>query len=127
MAGAVGAGFALPATAEAQHPMDLHLAKPSAIAQAQQKAAAGAYAPELLDAHQLKTLDALAEAIVPGSSSARVGRSSINCLPNDISNLYVMDASSFVSWGCQNPTLTIMALAVRGCDHLMEQMKKGSV
>src|SRR5690606_33223352 len=39
---------------------------------------------------------------------------------HDIRNLYVMDASSFVSSGCQNPTLTLMALAVRGCDHLME-------
>ena len=45
----------------------------------------------------------------------------------DISNLYVLDASSFVSSGCQNPTLTIMALAVRGCDHLMEEMKRGNV
>ena len=46
---------------------------------------------------------------------------------HEISNLYVMDASSFVSGGCQNPTLTIMALAVRGCDYLMEEMKKGNV
>jgi choline dehydrogenase-like flavoprotein len=46
---------------------------------------------------------------------------------HDIDNLYVMDGSSFVSGGCQNPTLTIMALAVRGCDHLMEEMKRGSV
>jgi choline dehydrogenase-like flavoprotein len=46
---------------------------------------------------------------------------------HDISNLYVMDASSFVSGGCQNPTLTIMALAVRGCDHLMQEMKRGNV
>ena len=46
---------------------------------------------------------------------------------HDIDNLYVMDASSFVSGGCQNPTLTIMALAVRGCDHLMEEMKRGNV
>ena len=46
---------------------------------------------------------------------------------HDISNLYVMDGSSFVSGGCQNPTLTIMALAVRGCDYLMEEMKKGDV
>jgi choline dehydrogenase-like flavoprotein len=46
---------------------------------------------------------------------------------HDISNLYVMDASSFVSGGCQNPTLTIMALAVRGCDHLMEEMKRGNI
>jgi choline dehydrogenase-like flavoprotein len=46
---------------------------------------------------------------------------------HDIANLYVMDASSFVSSGCQNPTLTLMALAVRGCDHLMEEMKRGNV
>ena len=46
---------------------------------------------------------------------------------HDITNLYVMDASSFVSGGCQNPTLTIMALAVRGCDHLMAEMKKGNI
>lgn len=46
---------------------------------------------------------------------------------HDIDNLYVMDASSFVSGGCQNPTLTIMALAVRGCDHLMEEMKRGNI
>ena len=39
----------------------------------------------------------------------------------------VMDASCFVSGGCQNPTLTIMALTVRGCDHLMEEMKEGNV
>ena len=32
---------------------------------------------------------------------------------HDIKNLFVMDASWFVSGGCQNPTLTIMALAVR--------------
>jgi hypothetical protein len=72
LAGAVGAGFALPASAEAQHPVHLHLASPAAIEQAQQKAAAGPYTPEFLDAHQLKTLESLAEAIVPGSTSARV-------------------------------------------------------
>jgi gluconate 2-dehydrogenase subunit 3-like protein len=69
---AAGAGVMLPSNAEAQHPMHLHLASQSTIAQAQQKAAAGAYTPEFLDAHQLNTLDALAEAIVPGSTTARV-------------------------------------------------------
>ena len=29
--------------------------------------------------------------------------------------------------GCQNPTLTIMALAVRACDYLMQEMKAGNV
>jgi hypothetical protein len=76
LVGAAGAGLALPstlsATGAAQHPMQAHLASPSGIQQAQQKAAAGEYSPEFLDAHQLKTLDALAEAIVPGSTAARV-------------------------------------------------------
>jgi hypothetical protein len=72
LAGAAGAGLALPAAVEAQHPMHAHLASPGAIEQAQQKAAATTFVPEFLDAHQLKTLDTLAEAIVPGATSARV-------------------------------------------------------
>ena len=46
---------------------------------------------------------------------------------HDVKNLFVMDGSCFVSSGCQNPTLTIMALAVRGCDYVMEEMKKGNL
>jgi choline dehydrogenase-like flavoprotein len=49
------------------------------------------------------------------------------CQTHDVKNLFVMDGSSFVSGGCQNPTLTIMALAVRSCDYLMEQMKQGTL
>jgi len=49
------------------------------------------------------------------------------CQAHDVKNLFVMDASCFVSIGCQNPTLTIMAIAVRSTDYLMEQMKSGSV
>jgi choline dehydrogenase-like flavoprotein len=65
--------------------------------------------------------------------TARMGRDARTSVLNefsrthDIDNLYVLDASSFVSSACQNPTLTIMALAVRGCDHLMEEMKRGNV
>jgi Gluconate 2-dehydrogenase subunit 3 len=70
--GGVGAGLARPATAEAQHPMHQHLLNPGAIEQAQQRAAATAYSAEFLDAHQSKTLEVLAEAIVPGSTAARV-------------------------------------------------------
>jgi len=68
----VGAGLALPGAAEAQHPIHQHLANPGAIEQAQQRAAAAAYTPEFLNAHQSKTLEVLAEAIVPGSTAARV-------------------------------------------------------
>jgi choline dehydrogenase-like flavoprotein len=38
-----------------------------------------------------------------------------------------MDASGFPSGGCQNPTLTIMALAMRSTDYLMEEMKRGNL
>jgi choline dehydrogenase-like flavoprotein len=46
---------------------------------------------------------------------------------HDVANLFVMDGSGFVSSACQNPTLTIMALAVRSCDYLLEQMRKGDL
>ena len=70
--GGVGAGFALTSVVEAQHPVHQHLASPATLAQAQQKAAVAAYTPAFLDAHQLKTLESLAEAIVPGSTAGRV-------------------------------------------------------
>lgn len=70
--GSVGAGFALTSVVEAQHPVHQHLASPTTLEQAQQKAAVAAYSPEFLDGHQLKTLETLAEAIVPGSTAARV-------------------------------------------------------
>jgi choline dehydrogenase-like flavoprotein len=46
---------------------------------------------------------------------------------HDVPNLFVMDASSFTSGACQNPTLTIMALAVRSTDYLLGEMKKGNL
>ena len=46
---------------------------------------------------------------------------------HDIDNLFVIDAAGFTSGGCQNPTLTIMALVVRSCDYLMAEMKKGTL
>jgi len=46
---------------------------------------------------------------------------------HDIKNLFVMDGAGFTSTACQNPTLTIMALSVRSCDYLMDELKKGNV
>ena len=46
---------------------------------------------------------------------------------HDIKNLFVIDGSGFPSSACQNPTLTIMALCIRSCDYLMNQMKKGNI
>lgn len=43
---------------------------------------------------------------------------------HDVKNLFVMDAAGFPSGACQNPTLTIMAMAVRSTDYLIDQFKK---
>jgi choline dehydrogenase-like flavoprotein len=46
---------------------------------------------------------------------------------HDVRNLFVMDGSGFTSGACQNPTLTIMALAVRSSDYLLGEAKRGSL
>jgi hypothetical protein len=74
LVGGLGAGLALPGLAGAQHhhPVHAHLADQGTVTAADEKAAATDYKPEFLDAHQLETLDLLAERIVPGSREANV-------------------------------------------------------
>ena len=45
-----------------------------------------------------------------------------NCKAHELDNLYVVDASFFVSSGAVNPALTIMANALRVGDHLLERL-----
>lgn len=47
----------------------------------------------------------------------------INCRTHDIDNLYVVDASFFPSCGAVNPSLTVIANALRVGDHLLERLK----
>jgi choline dehydrogenase-like flavoprotein len=46
---------------------------------------------------------------------------------HDIRNLFVLDGSGFPSSVWQNPTLTIMALAVRSSDYVKEQLRRGDL
>ncbi|MGV0027676.1 GMC oxidoreductase [Phormidesmis priestleyi] len=46
-----------------------------------------------------------------------------NCRTHDIDNLYVVDSSFFRSSAAVNPTLTIIANALRVSDHLVERMQ----
>jgi choline dehydrogenase-like flavoprotein len=45
------------------------------------------------------------------------------CQTHDIPNLYVFGGNAFPSTGDKHPTLTMMALTARGCDHLLARTK----
>jgi choline dehydrogenase-like flavoprotein len=45
----------------------------------------------------------------------------------DCRNLYVADGACWVSAGCQNPTLTMMAIAARASHHIANKFRSGDV
>jgi choline dehydrogenase-like flavoprotein len=49
------------------------------------------------------------------------------CQTWDVKNLFVTDGGPFASNADKNPTLTIMALAWRASDYLLEEMRKGNL
>jgi choline dehydrogenase-like flavoprotein len=53
------------------------------------------------------------------SVSPRDGVLDAFCRTHDIANLYVFGGNAFPSTGDKHPTLTMMALAARGCDQLV--------
>jgi len=44
---------------------------------------------------------------------------------HDVKNLFVTDGACYVSIANQNPTLTMMAITVRACDYLAEELRAG--
>jgi choline dehydrogenase-like flavoprotein len=46
---------------------------------------------------------------------------------HDIANLFISDGSQFTTGGAENPTLTIVTLAIRQAGYLAEQLSKRSV
>jgi choline dehydrogenase-like flavoprotein len=65
--------------------------------------------------------------------TARMGRDPKTSILNKhnqihgVSNVYVTDGSCMTSAGCQNPSLTYMALTARAANHAAEQFKKNKV
>ena len=45
-----------------------------------------------------------------------------DCRVHGVSNLYIAGSSVFPTYGCSNPTLTVVALALRLADHLKKQL-----
>ena len=65
--------------------------------------------------------------------TARMGTDPRNSVLNrynqahDVSNLFLTDGSAMASSGCQNPSLTYMALSARAAHHAAEFLKEGKL
>jgi choline dehydrogenase-like flavoprotein len=46
---------------------------------------------------------------------------------HDVKNIFITDGSCMTSGGCQNPSLTYMALTARACDFAVNELKKGNL
>ena len=46
---------------------------------------------------------------------------------HEIANLFVSDGSQFTTGAAENPTLTIVALAIRQADHIAREMSAGTI
>ena len=65
--------------------------------------------------------------------TARMGRDSKTSVLNehnqmhDVKNIFITDGSCMTSGGCQNPSLTYMALTARACDFAVNEIKKNNL
>ena len=46
---------------------------------------------------------------------------------HDIANLFISDGSQFTTGAAENPTLTIVALAIRQAEYIADQMSKNAI
>lgn len=90
---------------------------------------------ELLEASGVKDVHTFENEYFPGMGihemgTARMGRDPKTSVLNqwnqvwDAPNVYVTDGAAMVSAGCQNPSLTYMALTARAADHAVNELKK---
>jgi choline dehydrogenase-like flavoprotein len=89
-------------------------------------------AAEMIEAAGAKNVHVTGEYSVPGFciheiGTARMGNdpktSVLNkyCAAHDVPNVFVTDGAAWVSSGCSNPTLTMMAITVRSCDYILKE------
>src|SRR6266511_453364 len=93
-------------------------------------------APELLEAAGATHIEpSTSGPSTPGGTNhemetARMGRDPKTSVLNswnqtwDVPNLFVTDGAAMTSSGCQNPSLTYMALTARACHYAVEQLKR---
>ena len=95
-------------------------------------------ASELCREAGFEILEAHSQMVPPGESIHELGGCRMGADPkksilnqwnqsHEVPNLFVVDGSSFVSGGAQNPTLTILALSLRASEYLAEKMKRNEI
>jgi choline dehydrogenase-like flavoprotein len=61
------------------------------------------------------------------SANARDGVCNAHGQTHDIANLFISDGSQFTTGAAENPTLTIVTLAIRQADYIADQMSKREI
>jgi choline dehydrogenase-like flavoprotein len=95
-------------------------------------------AAEMLEASGAKGVDSFVEHNAPGLAihemgTARMGRdarsSVLNgyCQAHDVKNLFITDGACMTSSGCQNPSITYMALTARAAKYAVDRMQRGEL
>jgi choline dehydrogenase-like flavoprotein len=93
---------------------------------------------EMVDAAGFQTLYSSSTPAPPGFCIHEVGTARMGSDPKtsvlnkwnqswDAQNVFVTDGACFVSQGCQNPTLTMMAITARACDYIAQEFKRGNL
>ena len=95
-------------------------------------------AMEMLDKAGFKDINPMDDIGAPGlgiheMGTARMGRDPKTSVLNKYNqvhtakNVFVTDGAAMTSAGCQNPSLTYMALAARAANYAVEELKKGNL
>ncbi|MEY4739708.1 MAG: hypothetical protein RIT36_1689, partial [Bacteroidota bacterium] len=95
-------------------------------------------AVEMLEAAGIKNVKAYDNMPAPGfciheMGTARMGNDPKTSVLNkwnqmhDVQNVFITDGSAMASSGCQNPSVTYMALTARAVDHAVGELKKGNL
>jgi choline dehydrogenase-like flavoprotein len=95
-------------------------------------------AAEMLEAAGFVDIKLRDDAYAPGlgiheMGTARMGRDPKTSVLNAFNqvhackNIYMTDGACMTSAGCQNPSLTYMALTARAADHAVKELKKGNL
>jgi len=93
---------------------------------------------EMADSAGFMTQDTNSTPAPPGFCIHEVGTARMGADPKtsvlnkwnqswEVKNVFVTDGACFVSQGCQNPTLTMMAITARACDYIANEYKGGNL